>query len=59
MKWYVISLKLHRAELIVESIDATGKTNASSPVSDWSPGLEGSLLFHFLPGLFRAHKSSN
>lgn len=59
MKWFIVSLKLHRVELRVEFIDTTAKANASSLVGDESSGLERSLLFHTLPGLFRAHKSSD
>lgn len=34
MKRFIVSLKLHRAELMVELIDTTAKTNTSSLVSD-------------------------
>ena len=34
MKRFIVSLKLHRAELIVELIDTTAKADGSSLVSD-------------------------
>lgn len=34
IKWLIMSLKLHRAELVVELMDMTVKTDASSLVSD-------------------------
>jgi len=39
-KQFIVSLRLHRAELIVELIDTTAKTNASLPVSDCRSGRE-------------------
>lgn len=33
-EWFIVSLKLHRAELIMELIDTTAEADASSLVGD-------------------------